>query len=86
MEISDFIVEKIKKENNFSIELAKILGIKQQSVVNLAKRKSRNLTLWDAVMFYKKIGLSEEEIFQDYVNEKVEREEEGDKKKTKKIE
>lgn len=83
MKISDFVVEKIKKENNFSIELAKILEVKQRSVINLAKRKSKNLTLWDAIMFYKKMGLSEEEIFQDYIKEEEEREEAVDKKNKK---
>ena len=61
--VSDFIVQKILKENNFSMELAKILDIQQQSVLGLAKRNSNKLTLYVAVQFYKDKGFSEDEIF-----------------------
>ena len=45
MEVSETIIEKILNDNNFSIELAKRLGNQQQSVLGLARRNSRNLTL-----------------------------------------
>ena len=61
--VSVLIVQKILNENNFSIELAKILDIQQQSVLGLAKRNSNKLTLFIAVQFYKEKGFSEEEIF-----------------------
>lgn len=61
--VSDFIVQKILKENNFSMELAKILDIQQQSVLGLAKRNSNKLTLYVDVQFYKDKGFSEDEIF-----------------------
>lgn len=61
--VSDFIVQKILKENNFSMELAKILDIQQQSVLGLAKRNSNKLTLYIAVKFYKDKGFSDDEIF-----------------------
>ncbi|MFC6269468.1 hypothetical protein [Frigoriflavimonas asaccharolytica] len=61
--VSDFIVQKILKENNFSMELARILDIQQQSVLGLAKRNSNKLTLYVAVQFYKDKGFSEDEIF-----------------------
>ena len=61
--VSVLIVQKILNENNFSIELAKILDIQQQSVLGLAKRNSNKLTLFIAVQFYKEKGFTEEEIF-----------------------
>lgn len=71
MKVSKIIIEKILKDNNFSIELAKRLGNQQQSVLGLARRNSRNLTLWEAVIFYKEQGFTEEQIFFDYSSEKV---------------
>lgn len=63
MEVSEVIIEKNLKDNEFSMELAKRLDIQQQSALGLARRNSRNLTLWEAVMFYKEQGFTEEEIF-----------------------
>lgn len=63
MKVSKIIIEKILNDNEFSIELAKRLGNQQQSVLGLARRNSRNLTLWEAVMFYKEKGFTEEQIF-----------------------
>ena len=64
MKVSKIIIEKILNDNEFSIELAKRLGNQQQSVLGLARRNSRNLTLWEAVMFYKEQGFTEEQIFE----------------------
>lgn len=64
MKVSKIIIEKILNDNEFSIELAKRLGNQQQSVLGLARRNSRNLTLWEAVMFYKEKGFTEEQIFE----------------------
>nr|WP_315126330.1 hypothetical protein [uncultured Capnocytophaga sp.] len=66
MKVSNLIIEKILNDNNFSIELAKRLGVRQQSVMGLARRNSRNLTFWEAVKFYKEQGFSEEQIFQNF--------------------
>lgn len=63
MEVSEVIIEKNLKDNEFSMELAKRLDIQQQSALGLARRNSRNLTLWEAVMFYKEQGFTEEEFF-----------------------
>ena len=71
MKVSKIIIEKILNDNNFSIELAKRLGNQQQSVLGLARRNSRNLTLWEAVLFYKEQGFTEEQIFCDYSSEKA---------------
>nr|WP_314474010.1 hypothetical protein [uncultured Capnocytophaga sp.] len=71
MKVSKIIIEKILNDNNFSIELAKRLGNQQQSVLGLARRNSRNLTLWEAVLFYKEQGFSEEQIFYDLNSEKA---------------
>ena len=59
MKVSKIIIEKILNDNNFSIELAKRLGNQQQSVLGLARRNSRNLTLWEAVLFYKEQGFTD---------------------------
>ena len=64
MKVSKIIIEKILNDNEFSIELAKRLGNQQQSVLGLARRNSRNLTLWEAVMFYKEQDFTEEQIFE----------------------
>lgn len=68
MKVSKIIIEKILNDNEFSIELAKRLGNQQQSVLGLARRNSRNLTLWEAVMFYKEKGFTEEQIFEKSTN------------------
>ena len=68
MKVSKIIIEKILSDNEFSIELAKRLGNQQQSVLGLARRNSRNLTLWEAVMFYKEKGFTEEQIFEKTTN------------------
>ncbi len=71
MKVSNLIIEKILTDNNFSIELAKRLGVQQQSALGLARRNSRNLTLWEAVIFYKEQGFTEEQIFEDYTANKA---------------
>ena len=58
MKISQKIIEKILNDNVFSIELAKRLGNQQQSILGLARRNSRNLTLWEAGKLYKEQGLT----------------------------
>lgn len=63
MEVSEVIIEKILKDNEFSMELAKRLDVQQQTVLGNARKNSRNLKLWEAVMFYKERGFTEEEIF-----------------------
>ena len=61
--VSKIIIDKILKENDFSIGLAKVLDIQQQSVLGLAKRNSNKLTLFIAIKYYKEKGFTEEEIF-----------------------
>lgn len=63
MKVSKVILEKILKDNSFSVKLAETLNITQLSVRNLAKRNSDKLTLYIAIKFYKEQGFSEEEIF-----------------------
>ncbi|SDE00718.1 hypothetical protein [Riemerella columbipharyngis] len=64
MRVTKLILEKILSDNEFSIELAKELGIQQQSVLGLARRNSQKLTLYQAVNFYIEKGFSKEEIFE----------------------
>ncbi len=64
MKVSKKIREKILTDNLFSTELAMKLGIQQQSLFGLAKRNSEKLTLYQAILFYKEKGFSEEQIFE----------------------
>lgn len=57
------IIDKILNDNTFSMELAKRLMLQQQSVKALARRNSKNLTLYDAVNFYKENGFGDDDIF-----------------------
>ena len=61
--VSKIIIDKILNENDFSIGLAKVLDIQQQSVLGLAKRNSNKLTLFIAIQYYKESGFTENEIF-----------------------
>jgi hypothetical protein len=64
MKVSRKIIKKILTDNLFSMELAKRLGIQQQSVMGLARRNSDKLSLYNAVQFYMEKGFSEIEIFE----------------------
>ena len=65
MRISDTITERILTDNDFSMELAKKIGIQQGSLLGSVRRNknSRTLRLWEAVMFYKEQVYTEDEIF-----------------------
>lgn len=69
MKVSKIIIEKILTDNAFSMELAIELGMQQQSVLGLARRNSEKLTLYRAVLFYKRKGFTENQIF-DEITEK----------------
>lgn len=69
MKVSSIIIEKILKDNAFSLELAMELGIQQQTVLGNARRNGDKLRLWKAVEFYKKKGFSEKEIFESLESE-----------------
>ena len=60
--VSQLIINRILKDNDFSMALAKKLGIQQQSVMGLARRNSSKLTLYDAIQLYKEYGFKEEDI------------------------
>lgn len=64
MRVNYKILEKILKDNDFSMGLAKAIGVRQQSVLALARRNSEKLTLYAAVLFYKKYGFTDEDIFE----------------------
>lgn len=64
MEISKIITDKILKDNDFSLGLAKIFDQKQQSVLLLARRKSGKLTQYKAVKYYIEKGFVESDIFE----------------------
>ncbi len=66
MKVSNLIIEKILKDSSFSGELAINLGIKQQSVIGLAKRNSEKLTLYKAILFYREKGFADAQIFEDF--------------------
>lgn len=60
--VSQLIINRILKDNDFSMALAKKLGIQQQSVMGLARRNSSKLTLYNAIQLYKEYGFKEEDI------------------------
>lgn len=62
-QVSQLIVDKILSDNAFSLELANRIGVQQQSVKAMARRESKILTLYVAVLFYMENGFSEEQIF-----------------------
>ena len=62
--ISKFLQNKILKDSKFSMELAKVLGIKQISVELSARRLSEKLTQVVAYEFYLSQGLTDEQIFE----------------------
>lgn len=64
MKVSKMILEKILTDNDFSLGLAGVFGIKQISLEMLARRNSGKLTQYAAIEFYKKNGFTEEEIFE----------------------
>jgi hypothetical protein len=65
MKVSKKIIEKILTDNDFSMGVAKAMNIQQQSVMGLARRNSEKLTLYSAILYYKALGFTEEEIFKD---------------------
>ena len=64
MKVSNIILEKIKDDLTFRLQLALALNISERQVQNLGKKNSENLTKYTAVEFYKSQGLSEDEIFE----------------------
>jgi len=61
--ISDAIVQEILNNNDFSLDVAKLLGIQQYSVKELAKRNSDKLANYHVVLYYQSKGFTLEEIF-----------------------
>lgn len=57
------IYSRILTDKNLSMDLAKVLNIKQISVEFLARRKSEKLLNINCVDIYKQHGLTESEIF-----------------------
>ena len=64
MKVSKVILDKILKDNDFSLGLAEIFNIKQVSVELLARRNSGKLTQYAAVEYYKSRGFELDEIFE----------------------
>lgn len=64
MKVHNIILEKIKNDLTFRLQLALALNISERQVQNLGKKNSENLTKYKAVEFYKSQGLTEDEIFE----------------------
>lgn len=71
MKVSKIIREKIKDDNSFSLDVAKLLNVQQYSAKELAKRNSDKLALYHLVEYYKEQGFTIEEIFEAEVKENV---------------
>lgn len=61
--LSEKILNEIKTNNDFLIEISSFFNIQLHTVVMLANRKSAKLQRYEIVEFYKKQGFSENEIF-----------------------
>lgn len=66
MELRQEIKDRIINDNLFSLELAYLLNRKQESLVRAAGRENTPdiLTNYAAIVFFKKKGYSEAEIFE----------------------
>ncbi|WP_379963927.1 hypothetical protein [Epilithonimonas sp. UC225_85] len=64
MKISNTVIRKILEDSAMSLRLATVLGIKQVSVEQLAKRESNKLLHIAAVNVYKEFGFTEDEIIE----------------------
>lgn len=64
MKVTKKILQKIKTDNQFSLDIAKILDISQVSVWKLVKSNSTKLTLYALVEYYRSKGFTDEEIFE----------------------
>lgn len=62
MKLSKKIKKRIFEDNEFSLDLAKRLGIRQDWVFRAAKNNGRRLLLPDAMAFYRDKGFSDDEI------------------------
>lgn len=63
MRLSETIRKKILQDNDFSIDIAKRLKVRQQVVLLRASRNSQLLLLPLCIEVYKEYGYSEGEIF-----------------------
>ncbi|MBB1560375.1 MAG: hypothetical protein HG446_000565 [Flavobacteriaceae bacterium] len=63
MKISKKIIDKILRDNKFSLKIALILDIQQTSVRALARSNSDKLGHAKLVEFYKEEGFSEKDIW-----------------------
>ena len=63
MNPSKKLIEKIKTDNDFSLDIAKELKVSQYAIITRAKRNSKLLLLAPFVEVYKAYGLSEEDIY-----------------------
>lgn len=64
MKVSKEIREKILTDNDFSLDVAKLLGIQQYSAKVLAKRNSDKLAQYNCVEYYKESGFPLEDVFE----------------------
>lgn len=61
---SQLIRDRILSDNNFSLDIAKLLQIQQYSVKELAKRNSDKLVLYVVVQYYLEQGIALEDVFE----------------------
>ncbi len=61
--LSKKILEKIIKDNDFSLKLSLHMKKRQDTIIRLAKSQNDILRLPEQIDFYKKEGFNEDEIF-----------------------
>lgn len=64
MRVSPLILEKLTNDKNFRLNTAIALGVSELNVKRLAKANSDNLTKAAAVIYYRKEGFNDEQIFE----------------------
>lgn len=69
LKINQKIIDRILSDNDFSMRLALKMGIQQQSVIGLARRNSNKLTLYEAILYFRENGFSDDEIFINHHND-----------------
>lgn len=63
MKLSEKLKEKILTDNDFSLDLAKVMNVRQDWVLRAAKLGSNRLMLPDAAEVYRQYGFKDSEMF-----------------------
>lgn len=65
MKVSQTILQKLANDADFRLNTALALKVSERTIKDYVKCESDNLTKYAAVLYYKKCGFTEEQIFPD---------------------